>query len=102
MMTLLLVVWQVVCGFLCQLSFFCKVLNALQWSVAHVCSQFEGIVFALSLYNWHVQMSVLNSSYQFLLFCLSVRVADLGWTHSKNKYQKSHLKLLFLLMSLTS
>lgn len=101
-MTLLLVVWWVVCGFLCQLSFFCKVLNALKWSVAHICWQFEGIVFALSLYNWHVQTSVLNSNYEFLLFCMSVRVADLGWTHSKNKYQKSHLKLLFSLMSLTS
>lgn len=101
-MTLLVVVWQVVCGFLCQLSFFCKVLNALQRSVAHVYWQFEGIVFALSLCNWHVQMSVLNRNYEFLLFCMSVQVADLGWTHSKHKYQKSHLKLLFLLMSLTS
>lgn len=97
-MTLLLVVWRVVLGFF-QLSFLCKILNALQWSVAHVWWQFEGIFFALSFYNWHVPTSV---NCEFLLFCMSVQVADLGWTHSKNKYQKKPLEITILLMSLTS
>lgn len=65
-MTLLVVVWRVVCGVLCQLSFFCKVLNALQWSVAHVYWQFEGIVFALSyvagMFKCLFLIEIMNSS----------------------------------------
>lgn len=33
-------------------------------------------------------MSVLNSNYEFLLFCMSVQVADLGWTHQKQISEK--------------
>lgn len=45
-------------------------------------------------------MSVLNNC-EFLLFFVSVQVADLGWTHSKHRYQKKPLKII-ILMSLTS